>query len=271
MKAVHSRIPCVTLPRSGLSVSRIGVGLAHLHLMPPPARATLIDTAIDLGMTHFDTSRFYSDGLSEEVLGSLLGARRAQVTITTKFGLLPTPLIGRMGRMAPLGRKLRSVATRLKLTHYPKQRYTPDTLRRSLAASLKALRTDHVDVFAIHEPAGAASIDDALIDALVAVRASGMARFIGVAGDTIDDVVERWGDVLDVVQTGECRWDTARFVPDFTYSLFSSDRARNAAPLSQTEIDARLLRALARRPNGAVIVQTRDPRRLAGYARLAIR
>lgn len=153
MKAVHSRIPCVTLPRSGLSVSRIGVGLAHLHLMPPPARATLIDTAIDLGMTHFDTSRFYSDGLSEEVLGSLLGARRAQVTITTKFGLLPTPLIGRMGRMAPLGRKLRSAATRLKLTHYPKQRYTPDTLRRSLAASLKALRTDHVDVFAIHEPA----------------------------------------------------------------------------------------------------------------------
>jgi aryl-alcohol dehydrogenase-like predicted oxidoreductase len=269
MSAVQSQVSCVTLPRSGLTVPRVGVGLAHVHLIPPPARAALIDTAIDLGMTHFDTSRFYSDGLSEQVLGSLLGKRRAQVTITTKFGLLPTPLIGHMGRMAPLGRKLRSVATRLKLTQYPKQRYTPDTLRRSLTASLKALRTDYVDVFAIHEPAGAASLTDELIDTLVAVRASGMARFIGVSGDTIDDVVERWGDVLDVVQTAEHGWNEGRFVPDFTYSLFSSGRARKAPPLSQKEIDARLTRALARRPNGAVIVQTRDSRRLAGYARLA--
>ena len=108
-----------------------------------------------------------------------------------------------------------------------------------------------------------------MIDTLVAVRASGMARFIGVSGDTIDDVVERWGDVLDVVQTAEHGWNEERFVPDFTYSLFSSGRARKAPPLSQTEIDARLTRALARRPNGAVIVQTRDSRRLAGYARLA--
>ena len=268
MNAVRSGMPCVTLPRSGMVVPRIGVGLAHLHLMPSHARAALIDTAIDLGMTHFDTSRFYSDGLSEEVLGRVLGTRRNKVTITTKFGLLPTPLIGRMGPLAPFGRKLRSAATRLKLTRYPRQRYTPDTLQRSIAASLKALRTDYVDVLAIHEPAGAASLNDEMIEALVAVRASGMARWIGVAGDTIDDVVARWGDVLDVVQTAESRWEETRFVPDFTYSLFSSQRARGAAPLSQDEINARLTRALERRPNGAVIVQTRNPERLSSYARL---
>lgn len=269
MNVVVSAVPRVTLPRSGLVVPRIGVGMAHLHLMPPGDRAALIDTAIDLGLTHFDTSRFYSDGLSEAVLGSVLGSRRARVTITTKFGLLPTPLIGRMGPFAPVGRKLRSAATRLKLTHYPQQRYTPAVLRQSLAASLKALRTDHVDVLAIHEPADAASLNDELIEALVAVRASGMARFIGVAGDTIDDVVARWGDVLDVVQTAERGWDAARFVPDFTYSLFSSGRPRGALPLSQHEIDARLTHALARRPSGAVIVQTRDPRRLAHYVGVA--
>lgn len=257
------------LSKNGLTVSRISLGLAHVHLMTAAQRSGLINTALDLGITHFDTSRFYSDGLSEQVLGTVLGKRRQHVTITTKFGLLPTPIIGRMGPAAPVGRKLRSALVRLKLVQYPRQLYTPALLHTSLATSLKALGTDYVDVLAIHEPAGAASLTDELIEALIAVRASGMARCIGVAGDMIESVVDRWGDVLDVFQTAEGTWENTRFLPDFTYSLFSSGRGRGEAPLSQSEIDQRLTKALARRPNGAVIIQTRNPERLRRYVEIA--
>lgn len=263
--------PRVTLSRSGLAVSRIGIGLAHLQHMDAEQRAALINTALDLGITHFDTARFYGDGLSEQVLGQVLGTRRAQVTITTKFGLLPTPGIAAMGPLAPVGRKARGAFNRLGLIRYPRRSYSADTLRRSFAASLRALKTDHVDVLAIHEPDGTAGIGDQMIEALCALRRSGAARFIGVAGNDVAAVLDRWGDVLDIVQTAENDGNTGNRVPDFTYSLFSHGVARGAPALSQEQVDRRLSGALARRPHGAVLVQTRDPQRLHHFVDIATR
>lgn len=254
---------------AGLEVSRIGLGLAHLHLMSPPERATLVDTALDLGITHLDTARFYGDGVSEQALGQILSTRRSQVTITTKFGLLPTPGIAVMGRLAPLGRKARGAFNRLGLIRYPRRSYSTDTLHRAFAASLRALATDHVDILAIHEPDGAEGIDDDVIESLCAIRRSGAARFIGVAGNDVAAVVARWGAVLDIVQTAENDGQTGGRMPDFTYSLFSSGMSRGATPLPQSEIDRRLRAALARRPSGAVLVQTRNPQRLHRYVGMA--
>ena len=94
------------LTRSGLEMSRIGLGLANMHLLSHQAdRERLIKRAFDLGITHFDTARFYGDGLSETTLGKFLPENRAAVTIATKFGLLPTPLIGSLGILAPPFRK----------------------------------------------------------------------------------------------------------------------------------------------------------------------
>lgn len=259
----------VTLARSGLVVPRIGVGLAHLHLLGAERRRRLIDTAIDLGLTHFDTAPFYGDGLSERALGDALRGRRDRVTITTKFGLLATPLIGRLGVMAPVARKARSAMRRIGLVEYPRRRYSPALLARSLERSLKALGTDYVDVLAIHEPAGLTGLDDAVIEALLRVKRAGMVRSIGVAGDTIAAVVDRWGDVIEVVQTGEDKWTPADRTPDFTYSLFSPARGRGSPPLSPQEADRRLATALSRRPHGAVIVQTSEPARLARYVECA--
>jgi len=260
--------PTVRL-RCGLVVPRIGVGLAHLHLLPRAVRTALIEQALALGFTHFDTAPFYGDGVSEAALGTALGTRRRDVTITTKFGLLPTPMIGRLGPLAPVARKARGALRRLKLVDYPRRLYTPQALRRSFAASLRALATDHVDVLALHEPAGLRGITDDTIEALVALRRSGAARFVGVAGDNVAAIVERWGDVLDIVQTAEDRWDEAARAPDFTYSLFSRGVDGPSQALDQAEVDRRLAGALARRPLGAVIVQTRDPARLQHYVAVA--
>lgn len=237
--------------------------------MTPMARTALIDRALDLGITHFDTARFYGDGLSERVLGDALGPRRARVTITTKFGLLPTPGIAAMGPLAPFGRKARGALNRLGLVDYPRRSYSPATLRRAFAASLRALRTDHVDVLAIHEPDGVAGIDDDTIEALLAIRRSGAARFIGVAGNDVTGVLARWGDVLDIVQTAENGGLTGDRSPDFTYSLFSSGMTRGAPPLTWAEVDRRLRAALARRPQGAVLVQTRNQDRLHDLVQIA--
>lgn len=237
--------------------------------MAPTARTALIDRALDLGITHFDTARFYGDGMSERVLGNALGPRRARVTITTKFGLLPTPGIAVMGPLAPVGRKARGALKRLGLIDYPRRSYSPAELQRAFITSLRALRTDHVDVLAIHEPEGITGIDDDTIEALLAIRRSGAARFIGVAGNDVIRVLARWGDVLDIVQTAENGGRTGDRSPDFTYSLFSSGMTRGAPPLTQAEVDRRLRAALARRPQGAVLVQTRDPSRLHDLVEIA--
>jgi aryl-alcohol dehydrogenase-like predicted oxidoreductase len=237
--------------------------------MPQAVRVALIERAIDLGITHLDTARFYGDGLSEQVLGEVLGPRRSRVTITTKFGLLPTPGIAALGAFAPLGRKARGAFARLGLIDYPRRSYSTATLQHAFAASLRALRTDHVDVLAIHEPDGVAGIDDDTIEALCAVRRSGAARFIGVAGNDVAAVLARWGDVLDIVQTAENGGRTGDRVPDVTYGLFSSGMTRGAPPLIQAEVDRRLRTALARRPQGAVLVQTRNPDRLSSFVEIA--
>lgn len=260
--------PVTTLPRSGLTVSRIGLGLADIHRLPSSVQRALIDTALETGVTHFDTAPFYGDRLSERILGHILQRRRDRVTITTKFGLLPTPGIAALGPLAPLGRKVRGMVRRMNLIRYPRQSYTPRTLQQSLAASLRALRTDHVDVLAIHEPAGVSGIDDDTIEALCAIRRAGAARLIGVAGHDVAAVLARWGGELDIVQTAQNGGRTGGRVPDFTYGLFSHV-SRAGAPLAQVHVEQRLREALAQRPQGAVLVQTSNPQRLRQCVEIA--
>jgi aryl-alcohol dehydrogenase-like predicted oxidoreductase len=256
--SVSPSCPAATLP-SGLRVSRIGLGLADVHRMVPGAADRLIGAALDLGITHVDTAAFYGDGLSERILGRALRAHgRGRFTVTTKFGLLPTPWVPALGPLAPLGRKARGALRRTGLVPYPRRSYSVATLHRSLVRSLRALGTDRVDVLAIHEPDGSAGITDELVEALVAVRRAGQARLVGVAGDDVAAVLARWGDALDVVQTAETGGRTGDRVPDFTYRLFSDA----PAPLAPAEADGRLRAALRRRPHGAVLVQTRSPARL---------
>lgn len=254
------------LPNSGLTVSRIGLGFAHAHLLDEEARVSLVKHALNLGITHFDTARLYSDGLSEKTLGRLLPADRSSVTITTKFGLLPTPLIGSMGRAAAPARKARSLVNKLGVVPYPRRSYTPELMRKALRASLRALRTDYVDIYQLHEPLPDTHVSDELISELQRAKARGSIRAIGVSGPAadIDGTVGRYREAIDVIQTSEPSWGTQQWVPDITHSLFS-EAARSApgGKLSGDSIRRLLTDALGRRPQGAVIVQTSSPARLA--------
>ncbi|WP_232375320.1 aldo/keto reductase [Mycolicibacterium baixiangningiae] len=229
----------------------------------------MVDRALALGITHFDTARLYSDGLSERALGDLLAPRRAAVTISTKFGLLPTPLVGSMGKAAKPIRKVRTLADRLRLVPYPLRSYSAATMRKSLKASLRALKTDYIDIYEVHEPQADTVLSDELVTELERAKAAGTIRSIGVSGNEIDAVVQRYRGVFDVIQAAESSWDAALWVPDITHSLFSDTANRSSSTLPPGSIRKMLHEALVRRPEGAVIVQTRSPERLTQLVEFA--
>lgn len=257
------------LPRCGLEVSRLGLGLAHLHLMTPEQRRRLIERALELGITHFDTARFYGDGLSETTLGQVLGTRRAGLTIASKFGLLPTPFIARAGLAAMPLRKLRSLLKKLRLVPYPMRSYTARTMRGALEDSLRALRTDHIEIYHVHEPPPDTRLEDELVRELERARAAGKIGHIGVSGTSITPVAERHPGLFDVLQSAEATWAAGRGVPDITHSVLSGAAGRSGR-LDPEVVRELMGRALARRPSGAIIVQTRSPERLAELVALSM-
>jgi aryl-alcohol dehydrogenase-like predicted oxidoreductase len=252
-----------SLPKTGLEISRVGLGLANMHEMPHASdRKLLIHQALDLGITHFDTSRFYSDGFSEMQLGKILPKNKSGLTIATKFGLVPTPFFGAFGSAAWALRKGRSVLKRLGLLTYPQRNYHPAYMQKSLHASLRALKADYIDIYLLHEPLPDSAITDDLLAALENEKARGTIKFIGVSGAFIDSVVSRFGSNLDVIQSAESTWSESRFLPDITHSLFSDVIRQKLGDSPSGFIRPLLEQALARRRRGAVIVQTRRPAHL---------
>ena len=117
---------------AGLEVSAIGLGCMGLSSGYGPATDTqdairLIRTAVERGVTFFDTAEAYGPYRNEEIVGEALAPFRDQVVIATKFG----HTFGRT--LADLGVNSR-----------------PEHIREVADASLKRLRTDRIDLFYQH-------------------------------------------------------------------------------------------------------------------------
>ncbi|WMJ68102.1 aldo/keto reductase [Stenotrophomonas sp. 24(2023)] len=118
------------LGRSGLKVSALGLGCMGLsHAYGPAtdrASATaLLHAAVERGVTFFDTAEVYGPYTNEELLGHALAPYRDQLVIATKFGF--------RNAQADTGLDSR-----------------PENIRAVAEASLKRLRTDHIDLFYQH-------------------------------------------------------------------------------------------------------------------------
>jgi D-threo-aldose 1-dehydrogenase len=196
---------------TGATTTELGFGCAGLYREGDRTlrRATL-ETAYDHGIRHFDVAPMYGLGAAETELGDFLGARRENVTIATKFGVSMTGLGGLAGRLqAPVRRALLrrpSASGVLKKSGagpgsgavgrllYRSARFDRVTAERSLDASLRALRTDHVDFLFLHDPpvAALADIGD-LCEHLARERGRGRIRAWGVAAHlyTMDAAVCR--------------------------------------------------------------------------------
>jgi aryl-alcohol dehydrogenase-like predicted oxidoreductase len=116
---------------SSLEVSAIGLGCMGMSSSyGPPADTqemiSLMRTAVERGITFFDTAQVYGPFTNEELVGEALAPIREQVVIATKFGFdLESDQRGGLDSR-------------------------PETIKRSVAASLKRLRTDTIDLLYQH-------------------------------------------------------------------------------------------------------------------------
>ena len=119
------------LGKSDLEVSALGLGcmgMSQSYGVPPDKQAMIafIRTAVERGVTFFDTAEIYGPYTNEELVGEALAPLRRQVVIATKFGV---------GRDAG-GQQV--------------QDSRPERIKQSIEASLKRLRTDVVDLYYQH-------------------------------------------------------------------------------------------------------------------------
>lgn len=147
------------LGRSGQLVSVVGLGCLNFgSRMDVDAGRSVVDTAIDLGVTLFDTADIYGpDGGSERVLGEVLAGRRDQVVLATKFGHPGVDMGFGPAAGAKGGRAY---------------------IRRAVEGSLRRLRTDYIDLYQIHMPDGATPILETLA-ALHELVVEGKVRYLG--------------------------------------------------------------------------------------------
>ena len=115
-----------TLGRTGLKVSRLGVGLVEIGFQLSEGEVDLagrlLNIALNGGINFFDTAECY--GISEDLIGDTISHRRDDFILATKAG---HPSFGTDG-----------------------PRFTGDTVRKSIERSLKRLKTDHVDLLQVH-------------------------------------------------------------------------------------------------------------------------
>lgn len=153
------------LGKSSLEVSVVGLGCNNFGILDIESSRKVVDRAIDSGITLFDTADIYGNrGGSEEQLGQILGARRKDIVLATKFGMA-------MDDEADKARASRGY------------------IMNAVEASLKRLRTDRIDLYQLHTPDPKTPLDETLraLDDLVK---QGKVRAIGCSNlpaEGIDD------------------------------------------------------------------------------------
>jgi aryl-alcohol dehydrogenase-like predicted oxidoreductase len=263
----------VRLERSGLVTSRLAFGTSRLHHIEARARRHLIEIALEAGIVHFDTAPAYGDTLAERELGAALASVRERVVIATKFGIPANALAAAAPSFGTPVRAARALARRAGLFASKRVPMTPDALRRSVEGSLRRLGTDRIDLLLLHEPDPASvPAPEQMLDALQGLQRSGLIGHFGLAGEwpgiaALDAPGRRLGVV---VQTSEQQWPEA-FPPDLTYgAIAAAPQSYLGGPaISSVSAEERLVQALRRRPDGAVIVSTTNAVHLARLARAA--
>jgi len=124
------------LGSSNLEVSALGLGCMGMSfsygaVMDRQEAIALLHAAVERGVTFFDTAEVYGPFTNEELLGEALSPLRGRVAIATKFGFDLTS--------DPRG-----------MTGGPRLDSRPAHIKQVAEASLKRLRTDHIDLFYQH-------------------------------------------------------------------------------------------------------------------------
>ncbi|RKN05352.1 aldo/keto reductase [Streptomyces radicis] len=196
------------LGRSGLRVSALTMGtmtfggkevFGALGATDVKGARRQVGMALDAGVNCVDTADMYSHGGAEEILGEALKGHRDEVLISTKVRMV-------LGEGPNDGGASR---------HH---------ILRQLEGSLRRLRTDHVDIYHIHEWDGQTPLEETLGTLDTAVR-DGKIRYLGVSN------YAGWQLMKALAVSDAHGWE--RFVSNqIYYSLESRDAEYELVPLS---------------------------------------
>src|SRR6266542_2847498 len=156
------------LGKSNLEVSALGLGcmgMSQSYGLPPDKQAmiALIRTAVERGVTFFDTAEIYGPYTNEELVGEALAPVRAQVAIATKFGIRPD----NSGQQVQDSR--------------------PERITQSIEGSLKRLRTDVIDLYYQHRVDPNVPIED-VAGAVKDLIAAGKVKYFGLSEAGADTI-----------------------------------------------------------------------------------
>lgn len=157
------------LGKSGLHVSALGLGCMRMSFGDKPVdkqeMMAFLHTAVERGITFFDTAEVYGPFANEELVGQALEPFRAQVVIATKFGFKhdpdkgPSPMVGLDSR--------------------------PEQIKRVAEASLKRLRVEAIDLFYQHRPDPDVPIED-VAGAVKELIQEGKVKHFGLSESSAD-------------------------------------------------------------------------------------
>ncbi|RBY89028.1 aldo/keto reductase [Blastococcus sp. TBT05-19] len=153
------------LGRTGADVSVIGLGTWQLGgdwgSVDDETALTILETALDAGVTLLDTADVYGDGRSEERIRKALATRSKRPFVATKAGRRADP--------------------------FEADQYTPENLRAWIDRSRRNLGVDTLDLVQLHCPPPAVYSDQRVYDALDSFVADGAIAAYGVSVETVEE------------------------------------------------------------------------------------
>jgi D-threo-aldose 1-dehydrogenase len=297
----------IALPGIDLQIPVIGFGCSALAIGGQKKAFHLLGTAFDAWVRHFDVARYYGYGESEALVGTFVKSRRAQVTITTKFGIEPPRRTNALRLAMQAGRRLVRIVPRARSFLQGRARalvkggaFSVKDAQSSLETSLRELGTDYIDFYLLHEYSVSENSPDELVAFLTASVRAGKIRYFGL-GTGIESVlraIECQPELCSIVQfeNSVLRRNVERLRRGgpqrltITYGSLSasyrslsvflktdSEVARNwssklAVDCSKDEtISALMLNyAVQANPNGLVLFSSADPSRVNTNARAVL-
>jgi aryl-alcohol dehydrogenase-like predicted oxidoreductase len=197
MNANDSAVPQVALGTAGLRVSAQGLGcmgMSHGYGTPDDAESLrVLDRALELGVSFWDTADFYGNGINEQLLSGMLRERRAQITLATQFGLITKP--------EPGARAVRGDAAYVK---------------SACDASLARLGIEIIDLYYMHRVDLTVPIEET-VGAMAELVQAGKVRYLGLSEATASEL--RRAHAVHPISAVQSEW-----------SLWSRDVEQSVVP-----------------------------------------
>ena len=225
--------------QTSMRVSELGLGCARIGGIfknDPKQFVELLAMAKDRGINFFDTADMYSQGESEALIGKAFGKRRRhEVIIASKVGYCLPARRQWIARIKPFVRPLVRLL-KLKREQLPgavkgeiSQNFSPGYIHGAVEASLRRLRTDHLDLLQLHSPPASVVAAAGWLDALEQLKRAGKIRFYGVSCDT-QEAAEA---ALGFGSVSSLQLPISLLSPDFAHTTLPRARERRVAVIAR--------------------------------------